>query len=148
MKIGELAQRAETPATTIRYYESLGLLKRPPRQSGRRVYDQAVVAQLRAIAALRYAGFTLAEIRELVPVMAAGRTPGARWQRAAQAKLEQLDDTICELGRARQALSRAIHCTCGGDPSACEFVASARSAGSHGRRQQGNQNPRAHATHA
>jgi MerR family redox-sensitive transcriptional activator SoxR len=128
MKIGELAQQAEVSTSTIRYYEAAGLLAPPPRQSGRRVYGEEVVAQLQAIAALQYAGFSLAEIRELVPSLANGRRPGARWERAARAKLEELDTTIAHLKRTRKVLSKAIDCACGGDPSACELVAEARAA--------------------
>ncbi|MGE0791730.1 MAG: MerR family transcriptional regulator [Sandaracinaceae bacterium] len=125
MKIGELARRARVPASTIRFYETIGLLAAPPRRSGRRVYEPEVVTQLRAIAALQYAGFSLAEIRELVPALASGRAPGPRWERAARDKLRELDATIHELRGARRVLARAIDCACGGSPDACELVAGA-----------------------
>ena len=135
MKIGELAQKAGLSPSTVRYYESVGLLSAPPRASGRRVYGNEVVAQLRAITALKYAGFRLAEIQELVPVLASGRTPSVRWRRAAQAKIEELSATIADLTRARRMLARAIECACGGDPAACELVLAAhsRAAASRGR---------------
>ena len=129
MKIGDLARAAGVQPSTIRFYESAGLLTPPRRESGRRIYGNEVVAQLRAISALQYAGFRLAEIRELVPALADGRTLGARWERAARAKLDELDATIADLTRARKMLSRAIDCACAGDPSACELVASAQRPG-------------------
>jgi MerR family redox-sensitive transcriptional activator SoxR len=126
VRIGELAQRAETPPTTIRYYESLGLLRAPRRHAGRRVYGDDDVPRLRAIAALQYAGFTLAEIGGLVHLLAPGQAPGPAWQRAAGAKLEELDAAIAELARARTSLSQAIDCSCRGNPDACAFVSRAR----------------------
>ena len=39
MKTGEVAERAQTPTSTIRYYERIGLLPAPPRESGQRIYD-------------------------------------------------------------------------------------------------------------
>ena len=45
MSIGELADRAGLTASTIRYYEDLGLLPRAARASGRRVFDDRMLDQ-------------------------------------------------------------------------------------------------------
>jgi len=43
LNIGELARNLGINTSAIRYYESIGLLPKPPRQSGWRKYDPAVL---------------------------------------------------------------------------------------------------------
>jgi DNA-binding transcriptional MerR regulator len=59
--IGRLAERTAVPATTLRYYDDLGLVRPVTREAGRRRYDDSAVAQVGAIFVLRDVGFTLAE---------------------------------------------------------------------------------------
>ncbi len=71
MRIGELARRSGVNAKTIRFYGELGLL--PPRgrtSGGYRLYDESALEQLRSIRVAQEAGLSLAEIRELFPIMA------------------------------------------------------------------------------
>src|SRR5689334_3719525 len=68
MKIGELAQRSGIPASTIRFYESKGLLKAVNRRSnGYRDYPLEAAALLAIISGAQKAGFTLEEIRQVLP---------------------------------------------------------------------------------
>ena len=65
LAIGEVAQRAGVRPSTIRYYESIGLLPPPARVNGRRRYDAAVLERLRIVRTAQEVGFTLDEIRDL-----------------------------------------------------------------------------------
>lgn len=68
MKIGELARRSGLAASTIRFYESKGLLRMADRRAnGYRAYPPEAVAVLAIIASAQQAGFTLEEIRHLLP---------------------------------------------------------------------------------
>ncbi|SIR10091.1 transcriptional regulator, MerR family [Janthinobacterium sp. TND4EL3] len=68
MKIGELAKRSGLAASTIRFYEAKGLLKTVDRQSnGYRDYPLEAVAVLSIISDAQQAGFTLDEIRQVLP---------------------------------------------------------------------------------
>lgn len=68
MKIGELAKQSGTPASTIRFYESKGLLKLGSRQSnGYRDYPPQAVSVLTIINGAQQAGFSLDEIRQILP---------------------------------------------------------------------------------
>lgn len=68
MKIGELAKRSGLAASTIRFYEAKGLLKAVDRQSnGYRDYPLEAVAVLSIISDAQQAGFTLDEIRQVLP---------------------------------------------------------------------------------
>jgi DNA-binding transcriptional MerR regulator len=68
MKIGELAKRSGMTASSIRFYESRGLLKTVNRQSnGYREYPAEAVALLAIINGAQNAGFTLEEIKQILP---------------------------------------------------------------------------------
>ena len=64
LKIGELARQTGLSIKTIRYYESRGLLEKPPRtESGYRLYGPEEVARLRFVQRAKLLGLTLEEIR-------------------------------------------------------------------------------------
>lgn len=68
MKIGELAKRSGLAASTIRFYESKGLLQAVSRQSnGYRDYPLEAVAVLSIISDAQQAGFSLDEIKQVLP---------------------------------------------------------------------------------
>lgn len=68
MKIGELAERTGLSTATIRFYESKGLLSAVSRQAnGYRSYPPEAVAVLSIIANAQRTGFSLDEIRQVLP---------------------------------------------------------------------------------
>ena len=68
MKIGDLAERTGLAASRIRFYERIGLLKAVRRQAnGYRSYPDDAVLALRLIATGQRAGFSLDELRALLP---------------------------------------------------------------------------------
>jgi len=68
MKIGELAQRTGLAPSRIRFYERIGLLKAVERQAnGYRSYPADAVLVLQLIATGQRAGFSLDELRTLLP---------------------------------------------------------------------------------
>ncbi|MEK6298241.1 MAG: MerR family transcriptional regulator [Paraburkholderia tropica] len=68
MKIGELAERTGLTTSRIRFYERVGLLKSVERQSnGYRSYPDDAVLALKLIATGQNAGFSLDELRTLLP---------------------------------------------------------------------------------
>ncbi|MFT3803956.1 MAG: MerR family transcriptional regulator [Burkholderiaceae bacterium] len=68
MRIGELAQRTGLAPSRIRFYERIGLLKAAARQAnGYRSYPDDAVLALRLIATGQSAGFSLDELRALLP---------------------------------------------------------------------------------
>jgi DNA-binding transcriptional MerR regulator len=77
MKIGELAKRTGLTPSAIRFYESKGLLKSVERRSnGYREYPPEAAATLAVIINAQQTGFTLDEIKDVLPTDAAG------WQHA------------------------------------------------------------------
>lgn len=68
MKIGELAERTGLATSRIRFYERIGLLKSVERQTnGYRSYPDDAVLVLKLIATAQRAGFSLDELRTLLP---------------------------------------------------------------------------------
>ncbi|MCQ4313312.1 MerR family transcriptional regulator [Stutzerimonas sp. VN223-3] len=71
MKIGELAKLSGLAASRIRFYESSGLIKSVERKAnGYRDYGPEAVWILEIITGAQNAGFSLEEIRTLLPVSA------------------------------------------------------------------------------
>ena len=68
MKIGELAKRTGLATSAIRFYEAKGLLNAVSRQTnGYRDYPPQAVAVLSIIANAQQTGFSLDEIKQLLP---------------------------------------------------------------------------------
>jgi DNA-binding transcriptional MerR regulator len=67
MTVTRLARSCKLSRSTVLYYESIGLLKRPVRTSGNyRSYSERDLDRLRQICLYRDAGLTLADIRSLL----------------------------------------------------------------------------------
>ena len=111
LSISDVASRSGVPASTLRYYEDIKLLSAPPRISGRRRYDESVLDRLVVITTARHAGFTLAEVRDLLDSMATGTTPSG-WAAMAARKLPEVDALIKRLGTVRLLLEGVAACQC------------------------------------
>jgi MerR family copper efflux transcriptional regulator len=72
LRISQLAERTGVPATTLRFYESAGLLPADRAPNGYRVYGEDAVERLGFITAAKRLGMPLEEIAELVQVWADG----------------------------------------------------------------------------
>lgn len=70
LSIGALARRSGSSAPTIRYYEQIGLLRRPDRrEGGHRTYGAADLRRLTFIPRCRDFGFPIEQVRSLVAVI-------------------------------------------------------------------------------
>lgn len=98
LSIGRLAERSRTNTPTIRYYEQIGLLKRPDRRdSGHRVYGDADLKRLTFIRRCREFGFPIEQVRSLVDLLENGdrscmeaRDVAADHLAAVRSKLDEL----------------------------------------------------------
>lgn len=122
LTIGSLAKKASVGVETVRFYQRRGLLAVPPRAGGIRRYDIRDVERIRFIKRAQSAGFTLAEIGELIALDAGEDRPRAR--ELAAARIKALDAKIAELREARAALARLAR-ECGEDRAGpCPIIAS------------------------
>lgn len=103
--IGAVARAAGVSVHTVRYYERLGLLPPPERTgAGYRLYEQAAGDRLRFIQQAQAVGFSLAEIREIVRIKYAGRSPCACVRRRLRDRLKEIEQEM----KRRQKVRRQI----------------------------------------
>jgi MerR family transcriptional regulator, redox-sensitive transcriptional activator SoxR len=95
MSIGEVARRAGLRSSAIRYYEKLGLLPKPPRVGGRRLYDDRVLERLAMVRFAKHVGFSIVEAKLLLDGVE-GRPPTERWKKLAREKAAQVDEFIAQ----------------------------------------------------
>ena len=80
--------------STLRYYESIGLLPLAKRVSGQRRYTNAILPILAVIQLAKEASFSLPEIQTLLHSQVEGEVLSQRWQTLATAKIRELDVVI------------------------------------------------------
>lgn len=111
LTIGAVAKQAGMLTTTLRYYESIGLLPEPSRkQNGHRRYDAAVFQRLEMIHTAQQAGFTLNEIRVLFDEILWGDAPAGRWNGLIQGKLQEINATLVHIQRMKNLLEDILQC--------------------------------------
>lgn len=105
MNISQLAKANQISTDTVRYYEKQGLLGAPPRQdNGYRVYTDAHVETVRFVRGAQALGFSLAEIRAILPQLAAGQFGRTEIEQQLQAKMAQIDRHMRQLQRLKKEL--------------------------------------------
>ena len=122
LTIGKLAAAGSVGVETVRFYQRKGLLQTPTRESGIRRYGSDDVRRLRFIRQAQAAGFTLAEIRELLDLDSS--QDRRRVRELAAARIEALDEKIGELANARNSLERLARECGSGATGPCPILAS------------------------
>lgn len=114
MRISELARAGGVGVETVRFYQRKGLLTVPRGDApAGRHYDEEELRRLRYIRQAQTAGFTLAEIGELIALDRSDDRPRAR--EMARERIAALDAEIAALQEARASLAKlARDCATGG----------------------------------
>ena len=112
MTIAALGRAAGVGVETVRYYQRRGLLPVPDGGGSIRRYDDNDLRRLTFIRRAAAAGFSLAEIGELIELDATNDR--ARAAQMAAVRLAALDERIAELEAARTALGRLRKACTGG----------------------------------
>ncbi|GBQ26508.1 helix-turn-helix domain-containing protein [Gluconacetobacter azotocaptans] len=119
-KIGELAERTRTTASTIRYYEQIGLLRRPDRQEGnQRRYGEDDVARLTFIRRGRAFGFSIEQVRTLASLVQDRSRSCMEARDIAQAHLADVRAKLRELKALEKSIAvfvAACDSECAGGP--------------------------------
>ncbi len=122
MTIGKLAAESGLPASTIRYWERIGLLPAAPRVNGQRRYRPDAVHTLAMLRLAQACGFRLEEMRHLRNGFRPSVPASRRWQELARKKMCELDEQLKRLKTMRQLLDRVRQCECA-DLSTCGRIA-------------------------
>lgn len=105
--IGELARRTGTATSALRYYERIGLLSPAERVGQRRHYPPSSAERVALIRLCQDAGFTLAEIGQLLAAWSRGHRDLGR---LGERKIAELDARIADAQRAKKLVTHALEC--------------------------------------
>ena len=119
LTIGEVSKASGRSRSAIRFCESRGVLATPERVSGQRRYTPSVIRDLALIRTAQAAGFSLAEIRDL---LVAGPRGNERLRELARARAAVVEGEIARLRNVRSWLTQASDCGCE-DLGDCELFA-------------------------
>lgn len=107
MKIQEFSQQTGLPAKTIRYYETIGIL-RPPRRmpNGYREYNRQDVERARFVAGARSLELSLDEISELLAMQDQREAPCRTMLNQIKRKADQIAERILLLQQMEKDLRK------------------------------------------
>jgi MerR family mercuric resistance operon transcriptional regulator len=122
--IGELSRQTRCNVETIRYYERVGLLPRPPRSAARyRLYDAADIRRLAFVRRARELGFTLDEVRALLALAVNnGKDTCAEVRQLAAGHLVEVRAKIADLRALARVLSDAVRRCDAGELPGCPVI--------------------------
>jgi MerR family mercuric resistance operon transcriptional regulator len=107
--IGELARRSGVNIETIRYYERVNLLPRPPRTaSGRRLFGMSELRILVFIRRARELGFSLDEVRALLRLGEPGKASCREVREVASHHLHDIRSKLTDLKKLEGLLASTI----------------------------------------
>jgi MerR family copper efflux transcriptional regulator len=111
MKIHELAQKTGLTAPTLRFYEKEGLLDTDHVRRGEnnyRNYCEEAVIHLLGIKKMQAAGFTLAELKELMLAGGANELTAQKKVALLRQKMQEIDQKQAELAQIQTYLAQML----------------------------------------
>jgi MerR family mercuric resistance operon transcriptional regulator len=109
LQIGSAAKVTGLSIDAIRFYQKSGLLRAPARTAGGyRVFTETEIADLRFIAHAQDLGFSLAEIRELVPLRNEDGRACPEVRSLIYRKLQNVREKIRALRHLESELARGL----------------------------------------
>ena len=113
LTIGETARRSGVATSTLRFYESRGLIKSLRAQSNQRRYQRATLRRIAIIRVAQTLGLSLAEIATAFESLPDQRNPTRKdWERLSTRWGRQLEQRIADLQNLRDRLGGCIGCGC------------------------------------
>ncbi|MFS0733835.1 MerR family transcriptional regulator [Microbacterium sp. 1P10UB] len=111
MRISDVSKRSRVPATTLRYYESVGLIAPGRSSNGYRDYDADVLARLDLIESSKELGLPLEDIGRHLRVLETTSCTDVRdaLRPLLAERVRQLDEKRARLDELRSRLERADH---------------------------------------
>jgi MerR family mercuric resistance operon transcriptional regulator len=113
LTIGELSKRTGVHIETIRYYERIKMIPKPPRTNGgRRAYDSTHVRLLAFIKQSRELGFSPEDVRKLLRLGGPGKAPCCQVRDIALDHLNDIRARIAGLRKLERLLAKTVfQCT-------------------------------------
>ena len=109
MQSGELARQAGVSSDTLRHYERLGLLAKPPRTAGGyRDYPGETLERVLVIRRALRVGFSLTELAAILKIRDSGGVPCLQVRALAESKLLQIQQHVRELISMEKQLKKVL----------------------------------------
>jgi len=123
LTIGDLGKATGTKIETIRYYERIGLLPKPPRTRGNyRNYGSAELGRLSFIRRARDLGFSIDQVRALLALSDDRQRDCATVDRIAAEHLREVERKLADLAALRRELKAVIDSCEGGTVADCRII--------------------------
>lgn len=123
LTIGDLSKATNTKVETVRYYERIGLLPKPPRTAANyREYGEAELGRLSFVRRARDLGFSLDQVRALLGLSDDRSCDCAGIDQIAKEHLREVDRKIADLTALRRELKAVIESCDGGTVADCRII--------------------------
>jgi MerR family transcriptional regulator, mercuric resistance operon regulatory protein len=123
LTIGALSMRTGVNIETIRFYERIGILAKPPRSAaGHRIYSQEQLMRLGFVRRSRELGFPLDEVRRLLQLVDAGHYTCAEVKAITLDHLGEVRRKIADLRRLERTLAAVAGKCRGGKVPDCPVI--------------------------
>lgn len=124
LSIGQLSKQSGVKVTTIRYYESIGLIPEPTRSdSGRRLYGAKAVSTLSFVRHCRDLGFSMEAIENLLQIQTEPNQSCDTVELIARDQLAEVNKRIDQLMSLQKELNRIVQTCEGGHVGDCKIIA-------------------------
>lgn len=123
LTIGKLSRSTGTKTETIRYYEKIGLLPKPPRTQGNyRAYGAEELARLSFVRRARDLGFSIEQVRALLELSDNRERSCHAIDVLSREHLATVDAKIADLMALRQELARLLEQCVQGTVAECRII--------------------------
>jgi MerR family transcriptional regulator, redox-sensitive transcriptional activator SoxR len=122
LPIGVVAERYGVPATTLRYWEDIGLLPTPRRSGGQRRYGLDALRRIKFIRMAKQAGLSLDAVGTLLAGHDAHGPTFDDWADIARDQLGVIDQMMSELAALKATIEECLTCGCQ-HPRRCKLLA-------------------------
>ncbi|MCC7338403.1 MAG: heavy metal-responsive transcriptional regulator [Pirellulaceae bacterium] len=107
--ISQLAHAADIPATTVRYYERVGLVEPEDRSAGNyRLYSEQSLRKLKFIRAAQAIGFTLDDVKALISTPSNSAASCREVQSLMEKRLAEVDQRLKDLRHVQRVLKTSL----------------------------------------
>ncbi|MFC1664890.1 helix-turn-helix domain-containing protein [Pseudomonadota bacterium] len=121
--IGQLSKSTGCNIETIRYYERIGVLRKPPRsEGGHRIYGEMHSKHLQFVRRCRELGFSLEKIRELLRLAEGGKYSCAEVRSITLDHAAEVTSKIDDLKKMAAVLQTMASQCAGGDVPDCPIL--------------------------
>jgi len=121
--IGRLSRLSNVIVETIRYYEKIGIMPKPARNSsGYRIYSTPHLQRLLFVRRSRELDFSQPEVRKLLTLVDEHKYTCAEVKEMTARQLSNVRNKIKDLGKLEKALANMVSECDGGDIPDCPII--------------------------